>query len=788
MFQTLLKTIFRSALRRPVFTGINLLGLSLGIACSFIMLMYVQQEWSYDKHFPEGQQVYRIGTGFMNMGSFAVSQEILREHLTQSKDVAAATRLTTRGGDQVIKVDEKTFIEPNAIFVDSTFFEVFAYTFEAGSAANALTNPNSVVLTADLAEKYFGTKAVIGKYLEVGEEEALFQITGVVEAQTKNSHLPNGLWFPIYPKLRGETNWMSGSLYNYAKLQAQADEADLVAYLDQLLRTEVYPKINPQMEVEEWLQSSNAVNFHPRPLKDIYLGEPLRFELSAGGNSLLVNMLAVIGLIILLMASFNYINLSTAVGITRAREIGVKKTLGASPSVLKLQFLLEAVLFSLLAALIAAGLADVLLYTVEKITGSRLLGSIFQHWTQGLGLLGFALIVGLLSGLYPALYLTRFKPASVLKGKLNLSQKSFFRAGLIVVQFTMAAFLLIGTFTVYQQFQYMRQSDKGFQHENVLVVYNLDSLSTQKESFRQEIAQHTQVMNSSFNSRMPAGRNLWQATYKTPEMENPQSFTTFPIDADYLETIGMQLVEGRSFSSELAEDSSALILNESAVRALELENPIGQVLNKDKRIIGVIKDFHFQDFHHSLVPVVMNFDNTGHNLALKLKGDDTEAFLSHLQEKWQQFLPSEELSYYFLDENLAALSEKEGVLSKAIAIFSLLAIFIACLGLFGLAVFMTAIRTKEMGIRKILGASVTGIVGILAKDFLQLISLAALIAVPLAYWGGQQWLADFAFRIELSWWLFVLPSVAILLIAGLTVSYHSIRLAHSNPVEALQVE
>lgn len=788
MFHTLLKTIFRSALRRPVFTGINLLGLSLGIACSFIMLMYVQQEWSYDNHFPEGKQVFRIGTGFMNMGSFAVSQEILREHLMQSKDVEAATRLTTRGGDQVIKVKEQTFIEPNVIFVDSTFFEVFAYTFEAGSAANALKNPNSVVLTADLAEKYFGTKAVIGEYLEVGEESALFQISGVVEAQTKNSHLPNGLWFPIYPKLRGETNWMSGSLYNYAKLKAQAEEADLVAYLDQLLRQEVYPKINPQMEVEEWLQSSNAVQFHPRPLKDIYLGEPLRFELSAGGNSLLVNMLAVIGLIILLMASFNYINLSTAVGITRSREIGVKKTLGASPSVLKLQFLLEAVLFSVVAALIAAGLADVLLYAVEKITGSRLLESVFQHWTQGLGLFSFALIVGLLSGLYPALYLTRFKPASVLKGKLNLNQKSFFRAGLIVVQFTMAAFLLIGTFTVYQQFQYMRQSDKGFQHENVLVVYKLDSLTNQKESFRQEVAQHTQVMNSSFNSRMPAGRNLWQTTYKTPEMENPQSFTTFPIDADYLETMGMQLVEGRSFSSELAEDSSALILNESAVRALELENPIGQVLNKDQRIIGVIKDFHFQDFHHSLVPVVMNFDNTGHNLALKLKGDDTEAFLSHLQEKWQQFLPDEELSYYFLDENLAALSEKEGVLSKAIAIFSLLAIFIACLGLFGLAVFMTAIRTKEMGIRKILGASVRGIVGILAKDFLQLISLAALIAIPLAYWGGQQWLADFAFRIELSWWLFVLPSLAILLIAGLTVSYHSVRLAHTNPVEALHVE
>jgi len=788
MFQTLLKTIIRSALRRPIFTGINLLGLSLGIACSFIMLMYVQQEWSYDKHFPEGKQVFRIGTDFMNMGSFAVSQEVLREHLIQSKDVQAATRLTTRGGDQQVKVGGKTFIEPNSIYVDSSFFQVFGYTFEAGTSATALQEPNSVVLTADLAEKYFGTKAVVGKYLEVGEESTLFQITGVVETQTQYSHLPTGLWFPIYPKLRGETNWMSGSLYNYAKLQPQADESDLVAYLDQLLRTEIYPKINPQMDVDEWIQSSNAVHFHPRPLKDIYLGEPLRFELSAGGNSLLVNMLAIIGLIILLMASFNYINLSTAVGITRAREIGVKKTLGAAPGILRLQFLLEAVVFSVLAALIAAALADVLLYMVEKITGSRLMESVFQHWTHGALLLGFALLVGLISGLYPALYLTRFKPASGLKGKLNLSQKSVFRAGLIVVQFTMAAFLLIGTFTVYQQFQYMRQTDKGFQHENVLVVYNLDSLYKQKESFRQEVAQHTQVMNSSFNSRMPAGRNLWQATYKTPEMENPQSFTTFPIDADYLETIGMQLLEGRGFSRELAEDSSALILNESAVKALALENPIGQVLNKDQRIIGIVKDFHFQDFHHDLVPVVMTLDDSGYNLALKLKGDDTEAFLSHLQQKWQQFLPGEELSYYFLDENLAALSEKEGVLSKAIAIFSLLAIFIACLGLFGLAVFMTAIRTKEMGIRKILGASVTGIVGILAKDFLQLISLAALIAVPLAYYGGQQWLSDFAFRIELSWWLFVLPAVAILLIAGLTVSYHSVRLAHTNPVEALHVE
>ncbi|MEZ5039415.1 MAG: ABC transporter permease [Saprospiraceae bacterium] len=789
MFKTLMRTIWRNALRRPVFTGINLLGLSLGIACSFIMLLYVQQEWSYDKHFPKADKVFRIGTGFMNMGAFAISQEILRDNLLEKcKDVAAATRITSRGGPQPVKIGEQTFIQEELLYVDSTFFDVFAYTFEAGQAATALQEPNSVVITADLAEKYFGKRDVMGEYLAFGEEQTLFQVSGVVEEQTQKSHLPTGMWLPIYPKLRGETSWMSGSLYNYVRLHDQAEQADLEAYLDQLQREDVYPQIQPQMPVEEWLQSNMAVRFYPQPLPTIYLSAPLGFELSPGGNPVLVNILAIIGLIILLMASFNYINLTTAVGIARAKEVGVKKTLGAGPFALKGQFLLEAILFSVVAASIATGLAEILLYVVEKVTGNVLIEQLLASWKQALLLLGFALMVGSLSGLYPAFFLTRFKPIQVLKGQLGLKKQSFFRGGLIVLQFTMAAFLLIGTFTVYQQFQYMNKSDKGFQHQNVMVLYQLDSLGGSKESFRQLIGQHHEVLTSSFNSRMPAGRNLWQATYKTEVMANPISITSFPIDEDYLEVMGMQLVEGRNFSKDLAADSSALILNESAVAALELTDPIGKVLNENQRIVGVVKDFHFQDFHHDIAPAVLNFDRTGHNLTLKLKGNDVAGFLSYLEGRWAEFVPGEKMAYYFLDENLAALSEKEAVLSKAIAIFSVLAIFIACLGLLGLAVFMTTLRTKEMGIRKILGASISSIVGILAKDFLLLITLAALIAIPLAYWGGQRWLADFAFRIDLEWWLFVLPALAILLIAWLTVSYHSLRLARTNPVDALHVE
>lgn len=788
MFKTLIKTIIRNARRRPVFTTINLLGLSLGIACSFIMLRYVQQEWSYDKHFPNGDQVYRIGTGFMNMGAFAVSQEILRGNILAFNDIEAASRLTTRGGAQAIKVGEETFMQDETVFVDSTFFEVFAYTFTDGDPLTALQSPNSVVLTADLALKFFGKTNVVGNYLKVGEDEALFQVTGIVEEQTENSHLPTGMWMPIYPQLRGEDNWMSGSLYNYVKLNAGAQKTDLLAALDQLLAQEIYPKVNPQMELEAWIASSNAVKFYPQALKEIYLGERLRFDLSAGGNPLLVNILAIIGLIILVMASFNYINLSTAVGITRAREIGVKKTLGAATGLLQGRFLLEAVIFSVSAAVLAALMADSLLYIVEKATGSRLLETLFENSGHILALGGFALLVGLLSGLYPAFFLTRFRPAEVLKGNLGVQKRSFFRGGLIVIQFTLAAFLLIGTLTVYQQFQFMRLSDKGFQHENVLVLYNLDSLANSKESFRQQLVQHTEVLSSSFNSRMPAGRNLWQATYKTPEMEHPMSLNTFPIDEEYLKTLDMPLIAGRNFDAQLASDSSGLIVNEAAAKALGLTDPIGQKINKEERIIGVIKDFHFQDYHHAVEPIVMIFDKTGHNLSLKLKGEDMTGFLAHLEKKWQEFVPEEAVSYYFLDENLAALSEKEGILSKAIALFSLLALFIACLGLFGLAVFMTALRTKEMGIRKVLGASVESIVGLLAKDFLRLIAVATVIAIPFAYWGTNQWLTDFVFRIQLDWWLFVLPSLAILAIAWLTVSYHSLRLARKNPVESLHVE
>ncbi|MEZ4988821.1 MAG: FtsX-like permease family protein [Saprospiraceae bacterium] len=779
----------RQSRRHPLFYGLNLAGLSLGIACAFVLFSYVRQEWSFDRSIPGGENIYRIGTNFMDMGGFAVSQEALQPVLAdRCQAVAYATRFKGRS-DLSFLIDLQEVSLERAIFADTNFFHVFPYEFIEGNAEDALLHKGQIVLSLPVAEQFFGSGPYVGKTLVLeGDEKLPLSVSGVVKPFSGKTHLPATAWLSVEPLLSGKTYWTSAGFFNYVRLFENADQADLTAFLEQLKKDVIQPKEAPNTSYEEWANSSQAVHFMVEPLRDIYLRSNLRFDMTTGGNPTQVWVLGIIGLFILLMAGVNYVNLNTAAAAGRAKEVGIKKTMGATRWQLARQFLGETTTLSLVACVLAGGFSGILLRILEKISGEVLLDSVLNGPLQWTALLAFSLIVGIAAGAYPAFHLARFQPVWVLKGDQVGHRKNQLRNGLVVFQFSIAAALMIGSLVIFRQLDFMQHADKGFQHENVLVIRNFDALGQQRETFREMIERNSQVVSTSINSRLPASSNIWRATYKSEGMDQPISLNGFPIDEHYLSTMGIPLLEGRNYSGDLSTDTSNVLLNETAVKVLELDEPVGAVLNGNRRVIGVVSDFNFESFRTEIAPIVFNYDVDGYHLAVKLSGNQIPDFIRQMEADWKQLAGDTPIQHYFLDDSLAELSAKEAVLSRAISIFTVFALLIACLGLFGLTTHATLRRAKEIGIRKVLGASVGQIVGLLSTDFLRLVALAFGIGIPVAWWLVRQWLQGFVYRIELNWWLFVLPAVAGLLIAFLTLSYQTIAAALDDPAERLRSE
>lgn len=786
-----LKITWRNLFKYPVYSFINLTGLSIGIAASFILLLYVRQELTYERGIPDSDRIYRVATDFFNMGGFANSQPMLTYYLAnEAKDVEAATGIDRAHQKAIIQVDNQTFKEGNVFLIDSNFFKVFNLPIKEGSIPAELA-PNEAIITAAIAEKYYGTASAIGQTITVGEKEAkkVYQIVAVLQKQTNKSHFQPSFLLPRIAPPNAETpNWNSAAIFNYVKLKPGKTQADLRKYLDQLLREHVHPMKAPEMTFEAWSSSNSVVKFFIQPIRDIYLYSTYQFDLSPGGNPTQIRVLGMIALFIILIAVINYINLSTARSSIRAKEVGIKKTLGINRKTLVRQFLLESVLFSVIAMGVAAILSEGLLTVFERITNNKLADSLLDTWQYPAALLGFSILVGLLAGVYPAFYLTSFNPTKVLKGDLALSGNKGLRSGLVILQFTIAIALIISSIVVYQQLQFLQHSDKGLAQEGVLILDNIGELKEKSNAFKNTIEQRAQVVSTSFNSRMPAGNSLWMYTFKTPEMPEDITVQTFPVDEKYLPTLGLHLLQGRNFQKELASDSSAVILNEAAVKALALKEPLGADVGYNRKVVGVIKDFNFQSLRQQIEPVAITYQPEGYNLAIKLRAQGAADFIDYLNQSWKAFGATEPLQYHFLDENFYQLAEKERTLGKAVAFFTLLTIFIACLGLLGLVAFMIEQRTKEIGIRKVLGASVAQITTLLSSDFLRLVLISNGIAFPIAWWVMSKWLQDFAYRIELQWWAFLAAGAMALLLALIMVSIQAIRAAVANPVKSLRSE
>ncbi|MFN7118575.1 MAG: ABC transporter permease, partial [Saprospiraceae bacterium] len=498
-----IKITWRNLFKYPVYSFINLTGLSIGIAASFILLLYVQQEWSYERHIPGFERVYRVATDFFDMGGFASSQPILHYYLsTEAQEVESATAVDRAYQALPVRVNERDYQENGIFYIDSSFFRVFALPLKFGKTDGQLAT-DEVIISEAIAEKYFGATEAIGQIIAIDKAQKPYKVVAVLEKQIQKSHIQPHFLLPRAYK--NEPNWTSAAIYNYVKLKPGKTETDLKKYLDQLLRTHIHPAVGGNLTFEQWYNGNSAVKFFIQPLQDIYLHSNYKFEIAAGGNPTQIRVLGIIALFIILIAVINYVNLSTARSSIRAKEVGIKKTLGVHRKTLIRQFLLESVLFSLLAMGIAMIFSEGLLLVFERITENKLTNSLFDHWQYPAALLGFSLLTGLLAGTYPAFYLTAFNANKVLKGDLTLGGNKTLRSSLVVVQFSIAIILIISSIIVYQQLQFLQYSDKGLTPEGVLIIENAGDLKEKASAFKQTIEQQAQVISTSYNNRMPAG-------------------------------------------------------------------------------------------------------------------------------------------------------------------------------------------------------------------------------------------------------------------------------------------
>jgi putative ABC transport system permease protein len=812
MIQNYIKVAFRQIWRSKGYSLINILGLAVGIACCLIILMYVWDETSFDKFHEKGDRIYRMALDRHYPGRMRSYATIPHSYAAAVKEDISEVEEAVRIFDfqqnaLTLRVGEQVFEESRAMWADSNFFKVFSIPLVKGDPNRVLVNPNSVVLTESTARRYFGDADPIGKVLDIPDTENDLVVTGVCTDVPGRSHMIfNMLMSSTSFDFLEQPNFIGFSAHTYLLLHEGANAAAVEGRFPDVVRKYAAGPIQRQFSVsyDEYVKAGNGYHYFLQPLKDIYLNSNLENELRPPGSKTRVYIFTIIAAFILLIAIVNFMNLATARSTERAKEVGIRKTLGSLRSQIAGQFLVEATTLGLLSTIVALALLNFLIPLFNDLSGKGFTIGQLINWRFIPLFLLFALAVGLLAGSYPSLALSRFRPVEVLKGNL-LSAKSgvSLRNGLVVFQFTTSVALIISTVVVYNQMQFIRKKELGFNKEQVVSIKSAGFLQAQTEAFKEELLKLPEVKSIGGCSSLPGGQFFGVSFRKEGENETMFGSGIF-VDENFIGCLEMELIEGRDFSKAF-NDSLSLVLNESAVRELELENPVGRrLITVDVNpqtgeeetvvytVIGVMRDFHFQSLHQKISPVYFFYSSNpqGANnlITARLREGNLQAALSKIESAWNQFMPDRPFDYSFLDNDLDELYQSEQVAQKIFGLFALLAIFIACLGLLGLAAFITRQRTKEIGIRKVLGASAGNIVSLLSTDFLKLVFIALLIATPLAWYAMSKWLEGFAYRIDLSWWIFALSGLLAIAIAFLTVSWQSVRAALMNPVKALRNE
>ena len=787
---TLLKIVLRQFRKYPAFSLINIGGLSIGIAASFVLLIYTQRELTADHQFRDANRIARIGTDFFHMGPFAFSQAMMRPLLKATcKDVEDATAIKWNDGlDVRTSLNDRAFTGNESYNIDTSFFKIFSYKAGQGAIPAHGLAPNETILTAAKAKQFFGSQNPIGKTLYIGKENTPYTVVAVLVETTDKSHLFPQIFLPRKPDpTESSTNWTSGLYYNSVKLKPQGSLAGLQTWLDRLRQKVVYPSAGTTQTYEQWSTASNTVTFLIQPLTSIHFDNRAIFGFSAGGNLTQVRLLGSVAILLILLAIINYINLVTARSSIRAKEMGLKKTFGAARRTLITQVIRESVLFSALAMLLACALIQVILFIYQYSTGAELTGPIPFLSANYLYLIVFSLAVGVLAGIYPAFYLTGERNRLTIRSSGTGRERAGIRNVLVTLQFVIATGLVFISFVVYSQLNFMKNKDKGFVSQGLVIVNNTADLKEHAEAFRQIVDQQSAVVSTSFSNSIPAGNSISMGTYEMPKTKKWISIQEFHADEQYLNTMGMHLINGRNFEKNLLSDTNSLILNESAVATLGLFNPVGTLINGSERVIGVVKDFNYTSLREKIAPAILRYKPSANRaLVIRLRGGNTAAFLDWLQQTGRQFMPDTRLDVTFLDDNFARLANKERLLGNAISFFTVLAIILAILGLVGLTLFTIERRTKEIGIRRVLGATNQNILALISRNFIRLAAIASAIALPLSWWLINRWLDNYAYRVSITVWTFFETVCLILAVAFAVIAALTIKAIAANPVAHLR--
>ncbi len=810
MFKNYLKVAWRSLMRKKAFSAINIFGLSMGLAIFALISLYVLDELSYDRYNENANRIYRVNTDIKVNGSEFKDKDTpapMAGVLAASYPrIQQAVRLSESNNILVKKGDE-TLIEKNAFFADPNLFKVFTLHLLQGNPNMALKNPASMIISASMARKYFNTTDVIGKNLKINNTD-FYNITGVFEDVPEQSHLHFNFIMAMSGMKSSQSDfWLSNSFMTYLLVREGTTQSELNHYLKETAQKYAEPQLVnvAHSTFAELAKNGGHYKYSSIPLTKIHLYSTLSSEIEPTGNILYVYISAIIGLFILLIACINFMNLSTAQSAGRAKEVGVRKVMGSGRHNLIKQFLTESMLTAFIAYIFCIALIILLLPLLNRFSGKEIsLTADLVIWLFP-ALLGVALICGLLAGAYPAFVLSSFDPIKILKGKFVLNIKGYkLRNVLVVFQFTTAIILITGTLVIYRQLDFIRHKNLGYDRGHVLVLNNAGALGDHKQSFRDEIVQLPGVVSGSLTQNLPTTtENDWNKNAyskdATMRADQTQTLVDWYVDANYIPTLQMKMIKGRNFSKDMPTDSSAIIINETAARLLGFKNPLdanlydfnSQTQQADKyHIIGVVKDFNAGSIRYATQPLLMHYSKYGGQFIFRIKSGNIAGLISKIEQRYRSFdqMSSQPFIYSFLDDDFNNLYRGEQRTGSMFTTFAALAIFIACLGLFGLAVYSAEQRTKEIGIRKVLGASVTSIMRLLSKDFVKLVGISIIIASPVAWFVMNKWLQNFAYRISLSWWVFLASGLLALLIAVVTISFHAIRAAMANPVDSLRSE
>ncbi len=800
MLKNLFKIALRNIFKDKVYSAINILGLTIGITCSMFLFMYILDELSYDRYHTNADNIYRIVSNIKepdNAFTWAIAQVPMAQELRNNyPEVKNAVRFYGTGRT-LYKNGEKQFNEEKFFLTDSTVFDMFTYEFLAGDMNTALDNPFSIVITESIAKKYFATPAeALGQSLQNKQNEE-YKITGVIKDVPYNSHFRfDALISRSSQQGSDGGSWGNFGVFTYIQLPAGYDLTKMYASLDKIVKE----RVNPIFE-----QYNIKIGYELQRITDIHLHSKIQDEAEEGGDISYIYVFGAVSAFMLIIACINYMNLATARSANRAKEVGVRKVMGSQRKQLIIQFITESVVLTLIALALSIILIYALLPAFNGLANKHLPFSYILQTPVILSLLGITLLVGVIGGSYPAFYLSSFNPVNVLKGKLSARGGSvYFRRALVVLQFSISIFMLISTLVVFDQLNYMRNKDLGFDKERVVkLTLSERELRQKSDALVQRLKQSPEVAGVGMATSVP-GQGVGKLLLKVEDNQGKlvdRGVDLFNADYDFVKTMGMEIVQGRDFSRDVSSDTTfAVLVNEAMVKRMAWDDPIGKKFifegsgpnntNIEKHVVGILKDYHQNSLYDAIEPIMIILDDENYFVLVRTEEGDVKKSLTAVENIWKDMFPNNTFQFEFLDQDFNSQYTADEKRSLIFTVFSSLTIAIACLGLLGLAAFTTEQRTKEIGVRKVIGASVSGLVTLVSKEFFLLVGLGMLIAFPAAWYFTESWLTNFAYHIELKeeWLTFLVSALLAFVITLLTVGYHVVRAAHSNPVKSLRDE